>query len=148
MSLRVDAPPHRVVVYVLDPEHRLLVFTQPGSPAAGVQVPAGSIEPDEQPLAAAHREVLEETGLACTPERVLLAVEQDLPRRGIFVNHFVLARCSIPERDVWTRRVQGSGTDVGLEFECGFSDLDIADITLGRLQAAGLEALHAALGDG
>jgi hypothetical protein len=43
--------------------------------------------------------------------------------------------------------VHGEGTDVGLAFECGFSDLDIADITLGRLQAAGLAELHAAVSD-
>ncbi|HEY1012213.1 MAG TPA: NUDIX domain-containing protein [Herpetosiphonaceae bacterium] len=42
---------------------RLLVFTQPGAPEAGVQVPAGTVEAREAPEAAALREAAEETGL-------------------------------------------------------------------------------------
>ena len=43
---------------------RLLLFTQPDFPLAGVQVPAGTMEPGETPAQAALREVTEETGLA------------------------------------------------------------------------------------
>ncbi len=43
---------------------RLLLFTQPGAPDAGIQVPAGTIEPGESPRDAAMREAREETGLA------------------------------------------------------------------------------------
>ena len=42
---------------------RLLLFTQPGAPEAGIQVPAGTIEPGENPQDAAMREAEEETGL-------------------------------------------------------------------------------------
>lgn len=42
---------------------RLLVFTHPDSPEAGLQVPAGTVEPNEQPEAAALREAREETNL-------------------------------------------------------------------------------------
>ena len=41
---------------------RLLVFTHPESPEAGIQVPAGTIKPGESPADAALREVQEETG--------------------------------------------------------------------------------------
>lgn len=41
----------------------LLVFRQPDFPDQGVQVPGGSVEPGEQPSAAALREAREETGL-------------------------------------------------------------------------------------
>jgi 8-oxo-dGTP diphosphatase len=41
---------------------RLLVFTHPNSPEAGIQVPAGSLEPGEEPEAGALREAIEETG--------------------------------------------------------------------------------------
>ena len=44
---------------------RLLVFRQPASPEAGVQVPAGTLEPGEAPAHAVLREAREETGLAC-----------------------------------------------------------------------------------
>lgn len=42
----------------------LLVFSHPDFPEAGIQVPAGTIEPGEDPEAAALREAFEETGLA------------------------------------------------------------------------------------
>lgn len=43
---------------------RLLVFRHPLEPSAGIQVPAGTVEPDEEPDAAVLREAWEETGLA------------------------------------------------------------------------------------
>jgi len=43
---------------------RLLVFRQPDFPDAGVQVPGGSVEPNESLEEAALREAREETGLA------------------------------------------------------------------------------------
>lgn len=42
---------------------RLLLFTHPLSPQAGIQVPAGTMEPGERPADAALREATEETGL-------------------------------------------------------------------------------------
>lgn len=42
---------------------RLLVFTHPHATEAGVQVPAGTIEPGEAPEVAVMREAFEETGL-------------------------------------------------------------------------------------
>ena len=41
---------------------RVLVFRQPAFPEAGVQVPAGTIRPEESPDRAALREAVEETG--------------------------------------------------------------------------------------
>ena len=43
---------------------KLLVFSHPDFPEAGIQVPAGTIEPGEEPEAAALREAYEETGLS------------------------------------------------------------------------------------
>lgn len=42
---------------------RLLVFRQPDFPAAGLQVPGGSMRDDERPEDAVLREAFEETGL-------------------------------------------------------------------------------------
>ena len=44
--------------------HRLLVFSHPDSPSAGIQVPAGTMLPGELPEDAVLREAYEETGLA------------------------------------------------------------------------------------
>lgn len=42
---------------------KLLVFEHPFSPEAGIQVPAGTVEPDEKPEDAVLREAHEETNL-------------------------------------------------------------------------------------
>ena len=44
---------------------RLLVFTHPDSPEAGIQVPAGTLWRDESPEDGVLREAREETGLGC-----------------------------------------------------------------------------------
>ncbi|GAB5490642.1 MAG: NUDIX domain-containing protein [Phototrophicaceae bacterium] len=52
----------KVFAYITQND-RLLVFEQPDSPEAGIQVPAGSLEINETPEAGALREAQEETGL-------------------------------------------------------------------------------------
>lgn len=47
----------------------LLVFSEPDFPEIGLQVPGGTIEPGEAPMAAAIREFTEETGLTSGPMR-------------------------------------------------------------------------------
>ena len=53
---------HRAYAYITNGS-RLLLFTHPKSPEAGIQVPAGTIEPGENPQDAVMREAKEETGL-------------------------------------------------------------------------------------
>jgi 8-oxo-dGTP pyrophosphatase MutT (NUDIX family) len=50
-------------VVTADKPHHLLVFKHP---TAGLQLPAGTVERDEDPVVAARREVWEETGLEVT----------------------------------------------------------------------------------
>lgn len=52
----------KVLAYVTRGQ-KLLVFDQPQSPAAGIQVPAGTMEDGETPEQAVLREAHEETGL-------------------------------------------------------------------------------------
>ena len=54
---------NKVLTYITR-GNRLLVFTHPESPEAGIQVPGGSVEVDEKIEDAALREAVEETGLA------------------------------------------------------------------------------------
>lgn len=71
-----DSPQRRLVRkavgYVVN-DGRLLVFTHDDLPLeiTGVQVPAGTIEPGEQPEVAVVREVFEETGIAVRIVRAL-----------------------------------------------------------------------------
>ena len=53
---------HRAYAYITRGS-RLLLFTQPGAPEAGIQVPAETIESGEVPQDAVMREAKEETGL-------------------------------------------------------------------------------------
>lgn len=63
---------HKAVAYVVH-EGRLLVFTHDHTPIelAGVQVPAGTVEPGESPEEAVVREVFEETGVRARVVRAL-----------------------------------------------------------------------------
>ena len=70
-------PPQPVPVIVekavcyITRDRRILVFEHPGAPDAGIQVPAGTIEPGEDPARAALREAAEESGLRGeTPDSV------------------------------------------------------------------------------
>jgi 8-oxo-dGTP pyrophosphatase MutT (NUDIX family) len=85
----------------------LLLFTHP---YAGVQIPAGTVEPDETPQAAALREAREETGLFhLTDVRYLGCEELDLPQgmRAILEGHTVYARPDETSFD-WARLPRGT----------------------------------------
>ncbi len=53
---------HKVFAYITHAD-RLLVFSHPDSPDAGIQVPAGTVDEGEDPENAVMREAFEETGL-------------------------------------------------------------------------------------
>lgn len=72
----------RVCAYITQGD-RLLVFSHPHHPEAGLQVPGGTIEEGETPLAAVLREAHEETGLTDLTVRSYLGVrEYDLHPYG------------------------------------------------------------------
>ncbi len=71
----------KVVIYVVHRGH-LLVFVHPDAPEAGLQVPAGSVEPGEEPLAAARRELEEETGIQTATLQSLGTARYDMSGHG------------------------------------------------------------------
>jgi 8-oxo-dGTP diphosphatase len=81
----------KVLAYVTHSE-KLLVFTHPKHPEAGIQVPGGSIQGSESPEAAVLREAREETGLQQFEIRSYLGVSEfDLTAYGgseILRRHF------------------------------------------------------------
>jgi 8-oxo-dGTP pyrophosphatase MutT (NUDIX family) len=114
----------KVCAYVTRRSNELLVFDGPGHDRP--QVPKGTIEGDEPPQVALHREIREETGLE--PDRAPTHVASDVwvrrhhpPRR--YLRHFY--HVPIEEsRDAWTHVVTGTGEEVGAEFSFTWRSFD------------------------
>ncbi|MGO3758501.1 MAG: NUDIX hydrolase [Agrococcus casei] len=99
----------KVVAYIVHDDH-LLVFTHDHVPIeiAGVQVPAGTIEPGESPELAVVREVLEESGVHARIVRSLGVERYDVwpTKPEIHERHFFqleLLDSEIPGADVSKR---------------------------------------------
>lgn len=84
---------------------RVLVFDHAGRPEAGVQVPAGGVEPGETPAQGAARELFEESGLSLAHPSHLASYlwEAQLPERFTQqVCHAFAFRASPGLPDIWT----------------------------------------------
>ncbi len=89
----------------------LLVFEHAGIPA-GVQVPAGTVEPGEEVRAAALRELAEETGIV-VDDVELLWTEEEVAVRGALVTEDVPMRISpAPDAEIVVQRVWRLGVRV------------------------------------
>ena len=115
-SLRVV---EKVVAYITRDDH-LLVFRHVDS-EAGIQVPAGTLEPGESPNDGVIREAQEETGLdhleVC---RFLGSRDYDmLPygRAELHRRYYYHLECTSDAPSVWRHFESGGGTSEGIEFE-------------------------------
>ena len=77
-----------VYALLLQGDHILTTFQQ--NPLPEYQLPGGGIDPGEQPLAALHREVMEETGWRIEIDR----------RLGAFRRF-----CYMPDYDLWAEKL-------------------------------------------
>ncbi len=95
---------HKVVAYIASDDW-LLVFWHLDVPGAGIQVPAGTVEPDEDPGLAALREAGEETGLTDLTLIALLGSQardmRDYGRPEIHLRYFYHLRCGEARRAAW-----------------------------------------------
>jgi 8-oxo-dGTP diphosphatase len=100
---------------------RLLVFRQPASPEAGIQVPAGTLQQGEVPEKAVLREAEEETGLTDLALRGFLGTtEYDMAQFGrdeIHVRHFFHLECKQETPSSWKHGETGGGVHAAIEFE-------------------------------
>jgi ADP-ribose pyrophosphatase YjhB (NUDIX family) len=99
----------------------LLVFTQ-DDPAAGVQVPGGTVDPGEALAQALRREVAEECGLTDLGAATRLAVSPEPEYGAVRHVYHLAAPEAAPDR--WTHCVTGGGIDHGFRFHCCFTALD------------------------
>ena len=108
----------RVLAYITRDTPRgreLLVFEHAGEPEAGVQIPAGRLDPGEELEAALLREIAEESGL--TGVRIVreLPGSEDHYENGYENRGFhVVPTDDLPDR--WEHLVVGDGDDAGLTF--------------------------------
>lgn len=123
------------VVHEAPAGERLLVFARLDRPEAGLQVPAGTVEPGETPEQACRRELLEEAGVVAPGPARLIGVFEHRPapdggrhRRHVFR---LQAPVGLPEQ--WLHVVSGDGRDRGRVLRCHWVDLQRAE----RLLAAG-----------
>ena len=109
----------KVVAYITKDDH-LLVFQHIDSDA-GIQVPAGTLEPDEAPDDGVIREAREETGLeSLVVCRFLGCRDYDMSPYGIAELHrryYYHLECESDAPSTWRHFETGGGTSEGIEFE-------------------------------
>lgn len=117
---------HKVFAYITH-GHRLLVFRHADFPQAGIQVPAGTVQPDEHPDEAILREVYEETGLSDFTEVYFLGEHirdmRDFNHDAIHHRYFYhLAYAGNPPA-TWRQDETSGGTSEPIVFEFFWADL-------------------------
>ena len=96
--------PTKACPVVLHPDGTPLRFLIFKHPLAGLQIPKGTIEPNEHPDRAAVRELWEETGLTAI-SAVALGVSEVADRLW----HFSLCRVRTPVRERWQHFCRDDG---------------------------------------
>jgi 8-oxo-dGTP pyrophosphatase MutT (NUDIX family) len=116
----------RVLAYITrdtDRGRELLVFEQPGDPDAGVQVPAGRLDPGENLVTGLLREIAEEAGLdAVRIVRELPGFESHYESR--YDNHGFHVVVDGETPDEWEHVVFGDGDDAGLTFSYRWAPIE------------------------
>jgi 8-oxo-dGTP pyrophosphatase MutT (NUDIX family) len=131
----------KAFAYITSHGH-LLVFEQLGCPEAGLQVPAGTLEPEEAPAAAALREADEETGLRGFDAVVPLGVRdfdaRPFGRREIHRRHFFHLPFSGAVGELWrhVERHASGGSRRPITFELSWLPLSSARTALSFDQGA------------
>ncbi|MDM7990416.1 NUDIX domain-containing protein [Arthrobacter sp. zg-Y877] len=139
-------PVRKVVCYAVQQDH-LLVFTHNAVPleVTGVQVPAGTIRPGEEPAQAAVRELQEETGLTGRVQRYLGKSVYDLrPKRfELATRHFYQLEVSVSDLSARWEAGEPDPDDGGspASWTCWWMPLPQAHVL-----AAGLGAMLGELG--
>lgn len=119
---------HKVLAYITREQagvRQVLVFDHQDQPEAGLQVPAGTVEPGELIEPALWREIEEEAGLRPSVLRLVRKLaEHPEPAWGNIRHVFHLeALTRLPE--TWIQTVGGTGEDRGYQFVYHWAGLDV-----------------------
>lgn len=108
----------KVLAYIIQ-YNQILTFRHRDYPEAGIQVPAGTVDPGESPEEAVLREVREESGIKGLHIQEKIGVysyfheqKKEWQERHVFV---LISNNSLPEQ--WTHTVSSGTDDKGLVFE-------------------------------
>ena len=108
---------HKVFAYITN-GHRLLVFRHTDFPEAGIQVPAGTVKPNERLEIAVLREAYEETGLQGLTIRRYLGDQirnmEDVGKDEIHHRHFYHLVCDGNPPSQW-RHDESDPSDGGAD---------------------------------
>lgn len=122
---------------------QVLVFEQVDAPEAGVQVPAGTVEPGESLEEALLREIQEESGLSIDGVPQFLGRfawfredRHEIHHRNVFHIHLAM-----PSRDEWTHVVSGDGEDRKMVFQFYWLEIETAQQILAADQGSSLPLL-------
>ena len=110
----------RVVAYVTrerEGRTELLTIEHEHMPEAGIQVPAGRVDHDEDLEQAVHREVAEETGLTGT-RLVRKLPEFEAEYESLHESHAFHLTAETETPNTWEHEVHGDGSDAGLVYVC------------------------------
>jgi 8-oxo-dGTP diphosphatase len=95
---------HKVFAYITH-QNRLLVFRHTDFPGAGIQVPAGTVLPDEDLTSAVLREAYEETGLQDLIMKAYIGDQirnmEDVGKNEIHHRHFYHLLCPGDPPEQW-----------------------------------------------
>jgi 8-oxo-dGTP pyrophosphatase MutT (NUDIX family) len=118
----------KVNAYILR-ENSLLVFRHTQFPEAGIQVPAGSVEPGESLETAVLREAVEETGLTGLRLGAYLGEDTyEIPQQNLKLErHFYLLEADPPLPEKWLsyEYKPSDGSPGPIEFEFFWMPLDL-----------------------
>ncbi|MPY67295.1 NUDIX domain-containing protein [Deinococcus sp. SDU3-2] len=121
----------KVLAYITRRPDELLVFEhESGFVDAGIQVPAGGLEPGETPEVAVLRETLEESGLGLSAPAHLASFHWTRGERSQVWHYYRLtAPPGTPE--AWTHRVTDGERDRDMLFHLRFAPLSHPDLIAG-----------------
>ena len=124
-------------------KQQVLVFEHIDFPEAGVQVPAGTIDPGEDPERAALREAWEESGVEGLHVRRYLGAFRwwQADRHEEHERHVFHLITSLPLPDAWEHTVSAGEDDTGLRFRYRWLDTDVATSVLSGDQGIYLQYL-------